>query len=405
MDPVETRVAVLEFQANGARPELASAGAGVIANELSRLGLFRVMTSESVRALVGLERQKQLLGCSEGSCGSELGNLLGTDYAVTGKVSRISGDRSMPTTFTLELALLDVTKGKREGSDIQTARTEAELLGAVPKSTVKVVAKILAGRQGSLIVASTESGATVKVDDVTVGTTPVPGAVPARRPGPTSWSWRSRASSRSRRRCAFSPIRCSRRAPPWSPAPTSSAPTRRVPRACGWGRGWPAGWPSLEWPPRPRLQVRAGQLYGDPSTRGSFQYARAQVNAGIESDANGDYRQQATALRANIDTPRLLSFLAAGVAGVAGVASAVFCIAGDAPDRYSTFKRVGVTGTVTPGGASLGISDPSSPRFSSRPRAEVERTHAPAHRTRRRLPCLVARHRARPPPASSTPAR
>src|SRR4051812_46787125 len=162
------KVAVLDFVANGASEQLASAANGLVANELQRMGMFRVSTSEMVRSLIAHDRQMQLLGCSEERCFSGITTALGVEYLVTGKVSKIPGSRDMPTTYTLELALLNSKKGTREGSDVQTGVAEADLTGKIPRAVAKLVQKVLSARGGSLIVDVAEPGATVKVDDVVV---------------------------------------------------------------------------------------------------------------------------------------------------------------------------------------------------------------------------------------------
>lgn len=60
------------------------------AQQLQRQGL-QVTTSTQLRLLVGLERQKQLVGCSEdNSCLIELANALGTDGLVLGSLAKLS---------------------------------------------------------------------------------------------------------------------------------------------------------------------------------------------------------------------------------------------------------------------------------------------------------------------------
>lgn len=51
----------------------------------------RVVTPQEVAAVIGLERQKQLLGCAQGSesCMAELGDALGVDALITGDLGKI----------------------------------------------------------------------------------------------------------------------------------------------------------------------------------------------------------------------------------------------------------------------------------------------------------------------------
>jgi hypothetical protein len=57
-------------------------------------GRLRVTTESEVAAVLGLERQKALLGCSDGSssCLAEIAGALGVDGVVVGNVARFGGD-------------------------------------------------------------------------------------------------------------------------------------------------------------------------------------------------------------------------------------------------------------------------------------------------------------------------
>jgi hypothetical protein len=81
----------------------------LLADELTRAGLGRVavVTPAQVSALVGLERQKQLLGCDEGSCATELADALGSTGLVLGHLARL-GDR-----YSATVQLLDARDGRR----------------------------------------------------------------------------------------------------------------------------------------------------------------------------------------------------------------------------------------------------------------------------------------------------
>lgn len=60
-----------------------------LAQQLTRRGV-KVMSPSDIRALIGVERQKQLLGCDDdtSSCLAELGDALGADGVVTGNLGK-----------------------------------------------------------------------------------------------------------------------------------------------------------------------------------------------------------------------------------------------------------------------------------------------------------------------------
>src|SRR4051812_5682141 len=86
-----------------------------LVTELGRDKRLDIISASDVSAMVGLERQKQLLGCSESStsCLAELSGALGAQYVVVGSLGRVGRQRR------LDLRVLDSVNGKavtREGS-------------------------------------------------------------------------------------------------------------------------------------------------------------------------------------------------------------------------------------------------------------------------------------------------
>src|SRR5688500_12106365 len=60
--------------AGGVEPSVAGALSETVANETQARGFFQVLSSREVATLIGLERQRELLGCSDDSsaCLTEL---------------------------------------------------------------------------------------------------------------------------------------------------------------------------------------------------------------------------------------------------------------------------------------------------------------------------------------------
>jgi len=63
-----------------------------VAAALSSQG-FRVTTAKEIEELVGLERRRQLAGCDESACLSELANALGVDAVISGEIGKLSGGK------------------------------------------------------------------------------------------------------------------------------------------------------------------------------------------------------------------------------------------------------------------------------------------------------------------------
>jgi hypothetical protein len=82
------KVASTDWSFSGLEQTVAEALEGRFLNQLADEGL-RVTSSKDVRALLGMERQKQLLGCTEGSCTAELAGALGVDAILTASVVKV----------------------------------------------------------------------------------------------------------------------------------------------------------------------------------------------------------------------------------------------------------------------------------------------------------------------------
>ncbi|HEX4620342.1 MAG TPA: hypothetical protein VH208_02140, partial [Myxococcaceae bacterium] len=93
---------------SGIAPEAANSLSEFVQSELIALGVYDVTGPSEVTALIGVERQRQLLGCSEenGACMAEISGALNAQRAVIGDVSQV-GD-----TMLLNLSLIDLKAGR-----------------------------------------------------------------------------------------------------------------------------------------------------------------------------------------------------------------------------------------------------------------------------------------------------
>ncbi|HVE86875.1 MAG TPA: PEGA domain-containing protein [Myxococcales bacterium] len=335
------KVAVLDFVANGASEPLASAANGLVANELQRMGMFRVSTSEMVRSLIAHDRQMQLLGCAEERCFSGITAALGVEFLVTGKVSKIPGSRDMPTTYTLELALLSAKKGTREGSDVQTGVSEADLTAKIPRAVAKLVQKVLNARGGSLMVEVAEPGATVKVDDVVVGTSPIGGRFPVAA-GPHFVIVEKAGFITAQKEIKVLPNELAQHTVTLVPSPDFIRDYEGRAGAMRTGAWIASGVGVAALAAGVVFQVRAGALYGSADQPGTFAYERSKLLAGIEVEGDVDHRYLAQSLGAQIDRAELYSYVGFGAGAAAALGAAYFWIAGEDPGRYSRFHQVDV---------------------------------------------------------------
>jgi len=351
------RLAVLDLAANGASKELAAAAGTAAANDLDRLGVFQVITSEAIRSMLAFERQRQMLGCTEAGCMAELGGALGADWLVSGKVTRLAAGGGVPETFSLDLTLTSVKKGQREGSVIETARSEAELLSRAGKAAQKLVQKILAGRAGRLVVVASETGAVVRVDDQVKGTTPLRGPVvlPA---GPHALTVEKQGFVAWQKDVQVEAAKVVQEEVPLVPSPDFVRAYEARQRRLRTGAWVSTGVAVVGLAGAIALQASASSLYGNESTPGTFLYDRQRVQAGILIENGVDLRAEATSLQSDIQTRETWSYVSLGVGAVAAVAATYFWVAGEDPNRYAGFAEPVARLDVAPlpGGALAAIT-------------------------------------------------
>jgi len=100
-----TRVAVLDLQYAGDGDRKAVEGlSALLASEVATRPALAVVSGADLRAVMGFERQKQVVGCTGGACVTELAGTLGVSYLISSEVSRVG------STWLLSLALLDASR-------------------------------------------------------------------------------------------------------------------------------------------------------------------------------------------------------------------------------------------------------------------------------------------------------
>lgn len=347
-------IGVSDFTSNKDLQPVAGAMAGFVANELQRLGAFRVTTTDQTRQLLSLDRQAQLLGCPDDSCRGAAVMTLGFDYLVTGKFTKLASGKT--ATLTLELVLIDVKSGKREASDITTASSEGEMLNKLTPSVVKLLGSVLKQRSGVLVVQSTEKGAAVKVDDALMGTVPVgkmdvaggPHIVKVEKEGFVTWQKEVR----------IKPNETVEESAQLVPSPDYVNAWRDKHKKLRIGAWATTGLFAASLGASIVMGLRAQTLYGTEETKGTFLYERRFVLNGIEEDASGNHRNAANQLKAQVETSKLLSIIGAGVAGASAVAAATLWLFAEDPGRYDAYRstEVKVSGMLAPGTGGLVLS-------------------------------------------------
>ena len=123
-DGEKPKLLVLDVQAvGGADAALAQAITQAVISEAENKGFYTVLSSRDLANLVGIDRQKQLMGSCEdsSSCMTELGGALNARYVLAGNVSRF-GDA-----LQLNLQLFDNKKAQVVHRATRLAKNESDL--------------------------------------------------------------------------------------------------------------------------------------------------------------------------------------------------------------------------------------------------------------------------------------
>jgi hypothetical protein len=130
------RLLVQDFTLRGVDAATAEAIAEGVGPEIDRRGYFKTLTQKDIQTILGLERQKALLGCStDGSaCLTELAGALGAPYVLSGSISQIGPN------LQLSMQMLDVAKSQVVARTIRIARDAETLRLLLPWAVAEATA-------------------------------------------------------------------------------------------------------------------------------------------------------------------------------------------------------------------------------------------------------------------------
>lgn len=121
------KLIILELTpAGNVEASTASAFTETITAEVGARGHFQALSSKDVRTLLGVERQRQLVGCGDSNCFVELAGALGSRYVMTGSLAQLG------ESFQLNLQVLDTQTSQPLGRASQVAPSLPELRALIP---------------------------------------------------------------------------------------------------------------------------------------------------------------------------------------------------------------------------------------------------------------------------------
>jgi TolB-like protein len=142
-------VVVLGFAANEPKPEHAEAVTALLASNLSDTPGLKVISDADLSTLLGLERQRELLGAGDGECKDAcydaLASATGARYVVTGRIDRF-GEKYVLTANLFDAHVSDTLSKPRAEAD-----GPSELPGAVRRvaGSLRAVLDPLADQGGT----------------------------------------------------------------------------------------------------------------------------------------------------------------------------------------------------------------------------------------------------------------
>jgi TolB-like protein len=95
---------------------------------------FAVVGRSDIASLLGLERQRQFVGCGDAACVAEIAGALGVGYLAAGDVGRVGDAR------VLNLKIIDVKTASVAARARRTVQTDAELLPALDDAAKELAA-------------------------------------------------------------------------------------------------------------------------------------------------------------------------------------------------------------------------------------------------------------------------
>lgn len=164
-------IAVFDLSGKGTSPLDVQLSNTAVAQGVRKLDAFTVISSDDLRQLLSIERQKQLLGATDEGTQSSL-KALGATHTIVGSVSKSGG------TYAGELRLLNTVDGKvLNQKSVEAVASLDKLVTAMGGLAQEVVGPLLAEQQGMLLVRTVEEGAEITVDDISRGSTPLPAPI------------------------------------------------------------------------------------------------------------------------------------------------------------------------------------------------------------------------------------
>jgi TolB-like protein len=131
----KVRVAVMEIRALGTETHMTDLLSEVALTEASSIARVEVIGRSDIESLLGFEKQKKMLGCTEeSSCLAEIGGALGVDYVLVGSIGRLG------KLLRVDMKLVDSQRGRVRGRTGESVEgREEQLVASVQRAVHRLL--------------------------------------------------------------------------------------------------------------------------------------------------------------------------------------------------------------------------------------------------------------------------
>jgi len=165
-------IAVLAVAGAGLDPDAAKLVEELVVGSLDATGRFKVTSRNDMAAVLGFEKQKQVMGCEEASCIAEIAGALGVELVAAPRAGRLD-DLTM-----LTLSIVDVKSAAALARSRRSLGKASELPGAVDAMVAEMLGVIDGAARSGGSEPVTEVPGSAAPARVSVDASPLPG--PAR---------------------------------------------------------------------------------------------------------------------------------------------------------------------------------------------------------------------------------
>ena len=136
-DEGPTPILVLDLKASGIEEDQLAVVNDILGQSVSRHAALKVISTEDIRRMVDVDTERQIVGCDDASCMSQLAGAFGARYLLYGSVAKLGG------LYVVQLTLFDSDKADGLGRVRTETRDLSELTSAMDAAVDDVCRPLL----------------------------------------------------------------------------------------------------------------------------------------------------------------------------------------------------------------------------------------------------------------------